>query len=421
MGNGGKHLEHSPAVKATMTSPVQTQSMKILFLSRWFPYPANNGSKLRIYNLLRNLSKHYDVTLLSFIDPSVAVPCPSFLQDLCSQFYTVPWREYDPKSRRARVGLLRSKPRSLQDTHSPQMDAEIRRLISINKYNLVIASQLTMASYCDAYRDVPAIFEELELGSFHEAAYLSRDVFKRFRHLLTWLKLRAYVSEVLNAYYACTVASNEERDIFIGAFPQHQEKVAVIPNCIDIDQYRMPHVRLRPHHLIFSGSFRYSANYHAMVWFLNEVYPRILEHVPEAQLIITGDHANLPLPQIGNILRTGYVEDIKSLIASCEVSIAPIWSGGGTRLKILEAMAVGTPVVATSKGAEGLLAQSGEHLLIADEPERFARCVIRLLHDKDFSRQIASSAHQLVQDHYDWSKVAPRFLQLVKKATDGKN
>ena len=104
-----------------------------------------------------------------------------------------------------------------------------------------------------------------------------------------------------------------------------------------------------------------------MQWFVGRVFPLILEQIPDVELIITGDHANLPLPKTQNVTLAGYVDDIKSLVASCDVSLAPLWSGGGTRLKILEAMACGTSVVATSKGAEGLLVQNGRHLLITDE------------------------------------------------------
>lgn len=156
-----------------------------------------------------------------------------------------------------------------------------------------------------------------------------------------------------------------------------------------------------------------------MVWFLEKVYPLILKNVSDTQLLITGDHAGLPLPNTTNVHLTGHVEDIKSLIASCDVSIVPIWSGGGTRLKILEAMALETPVVSTSKGAEGLLAVDGNSILIADEAERFASQVIRLLQDRQFSQQLASNALQLVKERYDWAQVMPGFLQMLEKVTVG--
>jgi glycosyltransferase involved in cell wall biosynthesis len=393
--------------------------MKILFLSRWFPYPSNNGSKIRIFNLLKGLSRCHEVTLLSFIDPGDTPPDEPLLQEICSECHTVPWREFDPNSRRARFGFLSPKPRFILDTHSAQMENEINRLVSKNKYDLVIASQLSMAAYHDAFGNVKAIFEELEIGGFYEQAHSAGSFLRRLRNRLTWLKLHSYLSGVLKSFSVCTVASEKEKKLFVEMFPGHQSKAMVIPNGIDLTQYRASNVERGQHRLVFSGSFRYAANYQAAVWFLEKVYPLILESVPDIQLFITGDHANLPLPMTTNVHLTGHVDDIKSLIASCDVSIVPIWSGGGTRLKILEAMALGTPVVSTSKGAEGLLSVNGKHILVVDDPEGFATGVIRLLQVRKFAGQMASDAFQLVKDRYDWAQIMPGFLQMIENVTAG--
>jgi glycosyltransferase involved in cell wall biosynthesis len=389
--------------------------MKILFLSRWFPYPVNNGSKLRIHNLLRGLAKSHEVTLLSFTDDPLTNAETTVLQGICSECYTVPWSEFNPDSNPARMGFLSSTPRSLLDTYSAQMENEIRRLLTEKDYDLVIASQTTMASYYQVFGKTPAIFEELELGIFYDPVYLTSNGLERYRQLLTWLKLKAYVSRLLRSFAAITMASSREFSIFKETFPQFEKKASVIPNCIDISQYAVNGIDLQPYSLIFSGSFRYQPNYDAMLWFLNEVFLLILEQVPDACLLITGDHANLPLPHLKNVHLTGHVDDIIPLIASCSVSVVPIFGGGGTRLKIIEAMAVGTPVVSTSKGAEGLLVQNGEQLLIADEPDQFAGHVIRLLKDVKLRRRLASNARQLVEERYDTSIVIPQFLGLVEK------
>jgi glycosyltransferase involved in cell wall biosynthesis len=135
--------------------------------------------------------------------------------------------------------------------------------------------------------------------------------------------------------------------------------------------------------------------------------------VPTAQLIITGDHGNLPLPSMKNVLLAGYVDDIKSLIAASTVALAPLWSGGGTRLKILEAMALGTPVVTTSKGAEGLEAEPGKHLFVVDDPAEFAQAVIQILCDTELRQRLAADANELVRSRYDWGHVMPEFLGLA--------
>lgn len=388
----------------------------ILFLSRWFPYPTNNGSKLRVHNLLRGLAKYHDVTLLSFADQPDASPEAPELQSICSEVHVIPWREFDPNSRNARIGFLGSKPRFLSDTHSVEMENKIRSLISRNKYDLVIASQLSMASYHENFGSLPAIFEEIELGLFHDGAVYADGFFRRLRLSLTWFKLREYLSRILDSFSHCTVVSEQERRLFADHFPGHRGKVSAIPNCINVEEYEKLSVEPTPNQLIFSGPFRYFANYEAMQWFVDKVFPRVLEQVPDARLLITGDHAGLTLPPAPNVTLTGYVPDIKSLMASSWISIAPLLNGGGTRLKILEAMAVGTPVIATSKGAEGLDAVPGEHLLIADTPDAFADQVIRTLGDRGTRDRLSINGKRLVKEKYNWETVMPRFLQLVEDA-----
>lgn len=395
--------------------------MKILFLSRWFPYPVNNGSKLRIYNLLRGLSKRHDVTLLSFADqPDVSPEAPE-LRSVCSDVHLVPWREFDPHSRNARLGFLGLKPRFLTDTHSVEMEDMIRCLVSKKKFDLVIASQLSMASYHESFGGLPAMFEEIELGLFHDGAAYADGFLRRLRLSLTWFKLRRYLSRLLDSFRGCTVVSARERHLFESQFPRHKRKVGVIPNCIHLEEYEDLGVEPVPNQLIFSGPFRYRVNYDAMQWFVGEVFPKVLEQIPDARLSITGDHAGLPLPPIPNVTLTGYVADIKSLMASSWVSVAPLRSGGGTRLKILESMAAGTPVVSTTKGAEGLDAIAGEHLLIADTPDSFADQVTRTLKDGSVRDRLSINGKKLVKEKYNWDTVMPRYLQLVQNAVDNLN
>lgn len=386
--------------------------MKILFLSRWFPHPMNNGSKIRIYNLLRGLSQHHEVTLLSFADqPGVSPEAPE-VRAVCSKAQVVPWREFDPASARARLATFSLKPRSVVDTFSPEMAAAITRTLTDEKFDLIIASQLQMAAYYPYFQDVPAVFEELEIGLFHDRAF-SADGKIRLRHALTWFKLRVYLSRLLDSFRAVTVASAQERDLLARNFPRYRRPVEIIPNCLNMDEYKNVRAGRKANTLIFTGPFKYHANYDAMKWFVGEVFPRILEQVPDAHLIITGDHLNLPLPSTRNVTLAGYVDDIKPLIASCTVSIAPLLSGGGTRLKILEAMALGTPVVATSKGAEGLNARAGEHLFVADEAGDFAESTVRLLKEAGLRQELAENAQKLVRDRYDWGGIMPSFLHLL--------
>lgn len=390
--------------------------MKILFLSRWFPWPTSNGSKLRIYNLLRGLAAQHEISLLSFIEqPTVDTQSPA----ICSLYHTaqvIPWKPYAAQNLRARLGYFSFAPRSIVDTFSLDMARCIQETLSTRQFDLIIASQIDAASYGSYFQKVPALYEEVEIGGIYEQFTQAPSIPLRLRYGLTYWKHRYYLARQLRYFQACTVASERERQLVADIAPTGKI-IEVIPNCINWADYQVER-RAERDTLIFTGPFGYRANYDAMVWFLREVYPIIQTAIPHIRLTITGDHANLPLPPAANVTLTGFVTDVRPLVAQSWVSLAPLRSGGGTRLKILEAMALGTPVVATTKGAEGLDVQPNEHLLIGDTPEAFAQAVIRLCQEPHLRSSLAAKALVVAREKYNWSTTLPRFLHLVERVVD---
>lgn len=382
--------------------------MRILFLSRWYPYPPDNGSKIRVYGLLRGLCERHDVTLVSFHDPA-ETPCAP-VGPRPSEIRVSPFREFDRRSGRALLGYFSRAPRYLVDTHSRHMEQLIRQTVGETRFDVVIASQLSMAAYHDAFRGIPAIFEEAELGTYLPA---DGQPGAPLRQRLTWAKHTRYMARLLGNFACCTVASDVERDLLAGVVP-HRVPLHVVPNSVDTEPVESGANRV-PDSLIFTGSVRYQPNRDAITWFLNEIFPAVLARVPNVSLTITGGAGPQSLPHNPNVILTGRVPDVRPLVAASAVSLAPIRVGGGTRLKILEAMAAGTPVVATTKAAEGLGVQPGTHLLIADTPVEFADAVHRLLRDPAGAREMADRAWQFCRDRYDSRAVASAFLQLVDR------
>jgi glycosyltransferase involved in cell wall biosynthesis len=388
--------------------------MKILFLSRWFPYPPDNGSKLRILNLIRGLAQSHQVTLLSFAEQLDIVPNSTEIHSICENIQIIPWKEYRPQSTRALLSYFSTKPRSVEDTFSIAMANRIQNITANSKSDLIIASQIYSAGYYRYWGQVPALFEEIELGVPYEHYRNATLGWRHMRYGLAWEKHRRYLARLLRNFEACTVVSEQELRLLKKSLPS-TESVVVIPNCINGSDYQDVDVKPEQNSMIFTGSFRYLANHDAMTWFLQEVYPLIKAKESNASLTITGDHASLPLPSSDDVTLTGHVEDVRPLIASAWMSLVPLRVGGGTRLKILEAMALSTPVVSTSKGAEGLNVKHNVHILIADTPETFAEQVIRLLRDPDLRKRLVSNAYKLVQNQYNWAVVMPKFLDLVER------
>ena len=335
----------------------------------------------------------------------------------CDRIFTIPKREYNAASSRAIIGLFNRKPRVLVDRYTPEMNERIQDEIAHGNHDLIIASQIYMAAYLDKPRNIPAIFEEVEIGVFEDAVASSTSLPSKFRHRLTLTKMEAYYRNLFRHFSACTVVSNNEKKMLNGMVPGYNP-IEVIPNGVDLDFYREFHTKPNRDQLIFTGSFTYRPNYEAMDWFVKSVFPKIRSQVPEVQLIITGDSSNRQLPDTNNVRLTGYVDDIRPLIASSWISLVPIFTGGGTRLKILEAFALRTPVIATSKGAEGLDVRNNVHLLIADSPDEFAEQTLRLLRDEELRELLVSNAYQLIEEEYDWRVIMPNFMSLIDRVTD---
>jgi polysaccharide biosynthesis protein PslH len=385
---------------------------RLLFLSRWFPYPATNGSKLRIYGMLRRLSEQYAITLLSFTDQPGVQPDPGPLLGICEVVHAVPYRLFNPGSPQAQLGFFSPRPRSVIDTYSRAMEEQVTATLASRHYDLIIASEIDMAVYSRAFSGVPSVLEDLEVAVLHDQYVSATSWPQRVRYGLTWAKYRRYLSRLLPDFALCTVVSEQERELLSQAVSA-PTPITVVPNCIELHEYTGFHSEPEPASLIFTGSLTYAPNYEAMHWFLSDVWPLVRAEVPEARLTITGAAGDRALPTADGVIHVGFVPDVRPLVAGSWASLAPIHQGGGTRLKILEAMALGTPVVATTKGAEGLDVVDGEHLLLGDSPEAFAAALIRLLQSPELRARLADKARQRAADRYDWAKTMPRLLALL--------
>ncbi|MGE3268779.1 MAG: glycosyltransferase family 4 protein [Chloroflexota bacterium] len=395
--------------------------MKILFLSRWFPYPPDNGSKLRISNLIRQLAAEHEVFLVSFRPPEriIEPAAEQAAASVCATVDTAPYHGYRSAGIKALLGLLAPRPRSLVAAHSPEFAAQMARRLREHRCDLVVASELDMLPYALAQRDAPILLDDLELGVYRDGLSQNRSVPARLRAWLTWFKLGNYLRRELPRVAACTVVSEQERETVRMIAPAYS-RVSVVPNAVDVASYAGCHAEPQPNTLIFSGALSYRANYDGLRWFLAEVFPRVQRAVPDVRLRVTGSTQSIDLaglPASSAVEYTGYVDDIRPVVAESWVAVVPLLHGSGTRLKILEAMALGTPVVSTSKGAEGLAATPGDDIILHDDPDGFARGVVDLLRSSELRRRLAEGGRRLVQDRYDWQVVGAHVRALAQSAS----
>lgn len=389
--------------------------MRIVFISWWWPYPADNGSKIRIYNLLRYLSQQHEVTLLSFAEANEAQPEQiEHLRGFCAQVQVVPKPTYNPGALKATLGYLSSWPRSLVDVYSPVMAGLVAEQ---TQADVIVASQLQTMRYLEVLPDVPAVMEEAEVTIFHDRVVHARGQAERLRNQLTLTKLENAFKRLLERGAAFTVVSEAERR-YIRHFAPNNTRIEVIPNGVDTQENKPDaSIQAKPYSIIYTGAVTYDANLDAVTYFAHDVMPLIRQKSAQAHFTVTGGTGKVDVSGIAaqpGVSFSGYLPSVAKAVQESWVSVAPLRMGGGTRLKILEAMALGTPVVSTRKGAEGLNVQSGRNILIADTPQEIADALGRVFEDQILRGQLIAGGRALVEREYDWGVIGGRLMRLIE-------
>jgi len=388
-----------------------------MFLSLWYPYPPDNGSKIRIFNLLRELSTHHEITLLSFVDPEDQPGEESPLRTMCERVLVFPRPTRNRSNLVSLGGYISLTPRHLVTTQSPQMSQAVQTELREEHYDALVASQRRMAPYAAPISGLPKVWEEVETTVLREASLSERSPLRRLRRELTWAKERIYIRRMVRHFDACTVVSQQEEKQLRAIAPR-VPRLVVVPNGVDLNHYKLMGVLPQPDTLVFNGSLTYTPNYDAVTYFLRDIYPQIALRRPGVRFVITGrtEGINLSgLPMDEGVSLTGHVLDVRPVVAGSWVCVVPLRTGGGTRLKILEAMALGTPVVATLKGAEGLRVEHAKDILLAEDAGSFARKVVALLEDAALRHRLVVSGRQTVERIYGWHPIGERLDTLLKE------
>ncbi|MFQ3661913.1 MAG: glycosyltransferase family 4 protein [Chloroflexaceae bacterium] len=391
--------------------------MRILALSTWWPEPADNGSRMRIMQLLRQLAARHELHLIAFTQGPAAAARRDELGQLCASLTAIerPMRPIRLSDRL--VSLLVPEPASVRATWCPELARAVAATATRVSPDVAIVFEIDMAPYVKWLRGVPLILEELELTYLLEHYRQQPDLRWRLRFLLTALQHRRYVTKLLGRFAAVTVVSEREAALVRDLIHGRPLELAVVPNGADLAACRPYRYDPDPDTLIYPGALSYAANLDAMAYFLAEVFPRIRQARPATTVRITGHSTpaqRAALPATAGVEYTGYVDDVRALIARSAVEVVPLREGGGTRLKILEALALGTPVVSTTKGAEGLDLTPGRDYLIADTPAAFAETTVHLLANPDERTRLSANGRRAVAERYDWRTIGARFVALVE-------
>ncbi len=390
--------------------------MRILALSTWYPHPPDNGSKIRAHYLLKALHDRHDVTVVAF--------CPSQDVDHARQIDDVAHLNirpvYDDPFRHAAESQWAKFASPIPVIYRPSqaMQQAVIELTAGKSWDVIVVIQGPAAPYVLPLKSTPKVLDIDTALSFQMRERYSAH--GGLRTWLSWQKAQLYERRLFRQFQACTLVIDSEQP-YLQALTGTASAVSVVPNGVDCGRNRPGLFAMRPNSLVYNGALTYSVNYDAAQYFLKDVYPLIRQQQPEVTFTVTGstkgvDRSGLQLD--ASVTLSGYVDDIRSVVGSSAICVVPLRQGSGTRLKILEAMALGTPVVSTTKGAEGLGVRHGEHLLLADDAPTFAQHTLALLSDPALGQRLSAQARQLVEQHYDWSSIGQRFLRLVENVAD---
>ncbi|MEN6534694.1 MAG: glycosyltransferase family 4 protein [Bryobacteraceae bacterium] len=382
--------------------------MTVLWVTFGLPYPPDSGVRMRDFYLIREVSRQARVLLFSLVPPG-GVTEPGELRDFCARIDTWQMPAVCPP-----LHLLLRMPAGAWRNFFPEAAARIRAIALEEHPDVIQIEHSLLAGYLDA---VPSELQCRTVLSLHNIGFeqyrrmagIRCGIGKRAGYLIKSWIMRRTESHYIPRFKCCLAASDRDRDLVERAVPG--VRPVVIENGVDcMAQKPLPRAGAV---LLFAGVMNYPPNSDAAVFFCRSILPLVRASVPEVKLLIVG-HA--PPPQVMALGRepgvtvTGRVDDVRPYYAQASVSIVPLRAGSGTRLKILESMALGRPVVSTSIGCEGLDVEDGRPLLIADDPQQFVECVTRLLLDPALCDRIATEARGLVEQRYDWHAIGQRLV-----------
>lgn len=393
--------------------------MRILALTSWWPEPADNGIKLRILHLLRALARQHDIHLVALTYGSADTTQRREIDQLCASAMALSVPHVHPRFRDVIASLWHTQPASVRLRWSPQASTVVRERAAMLKPDVVLAIELATAIYAVGIPGVVRLLDDPELTGF--AAWRQAPSPQgRLRAWLTWQKQRSYVRHLLRSFDACSVVSQEELDC-VRRLAQARTSLALIPNGADVSSVTGQEGVPQPDTLIYPGSLTYSANLDAMHYFLRDIFPQIRRKRPGVRLRITGKvepDQIAALPSLDGVDVLGLVPDIRTEVTRAWCEVVPLREGSGTRLKVLEALALGTPVVSTPKGVEGLDLEHNVHVLIAQTADAFADATLNLLERPDMRMRLAAEGRRRVVERYDWGVIGEQFNSLLNHVVE---
>jgi glycosyltransferase involved in cell wall biosynthesis len=381
--------------------------------------PVDTGGKIRSYNILRQLTKDYDLTLLSYYGGQRDPDYEAALHQQFPQSQVVYTAAADSEGFPGVVDYIYRLPRLAPYSVSKFTHPAVRKLIasqlSSGRFDAAICDFLAPSLNFPQELPIPCLLfqHNVESSLWHRMATTESHPLRKLSYMFESARMSAYERHTLARFHHIIAVSESDRQKMLEMDPMCE--ITVVPTGVDLQQFQVaPPSRTTPPRMVFTGSMDWEPNIDAVEYFCEQIWPRILADFPDAIFQIVGRNPFAKVQRLASksVQVTGTVPSVTDYLREATVVVVPLRIGGGTRLKIYEAMAMGKALVSTSIGAEGLDVHPGRDSILADDPEAFAEAVGMLLREPKVRRGYELAAAELAAQ-YDWSEIGKRFSQVV--------
>ena len=388
--------------------------MRVLFLAHRLPFPPNKGDKIRSYNELHYLAQRHEVHVATLVDDASDLKHVPALQ---AQVRSLVFERIDSRLRKvfAARSLLGSRPVTLSYFYSPELQRRIDALIDQHDFDCCICFSSPMAEYLfrsrhaqGKLRNVARLMDFIDIDSLKWAQYAERSPpWKAWIYRHEAVSLARYERRIAEQFDRLFVVSEQERALFPGGAPPNLHAMS---NGVDLDFFSPTQGKrgsLGKRALVFTGVMNYWPNIEGVQWFVEQVLPQVQAALADTTFHIVGSK---PSPEVRRLAErpgvfvTGFVEDVRDYLVSAAVCVVPLRIARGIQNKVLEAMAMGRPIVSTPQAFEGVHAERGRDVAVAADASAFAAAVVALLQDPDSAERLGANARACVERHYSWSE-----------------
>jgi sugar transferase (PEP-CTERM/EpsH1 system associated) len=401
--------------------------MRILWLKTELLHPVDKGGKIRTYQMLKELKRDHEITYLTLDDGSAGADARKLASEYCHELDCIRHEQREKFSAGfyfdLATNLSSSLPYAVKKYESNAMREEISRLARQKKFDVIVCDFLAPAVNLPAHVDCPVVLfqHNVEAIIWKRHYEVQTNPLKKSYLHRQWRKMERIEQTICQRVDAVVAVSSEDRETLEREY--NLEKVYDVPTGVDTDFFR-PDANTRQHenNLVFTGSMDWLPNEDAISFFVAEIMPRIKEKIPGMTLTVVGRNPSNSLLELSKfdpaVIVTGRVEDVRPYMDQAAAYIVPLRIGGGTRLKIYEAMAMEKAIVSTTIGAEGLPVDDGQELLLADSPEAFADTVVKVLTGAKVAAELGQRAAAKVRDEFGWDRVAREFSRICEEVVE---